>query len=128
NICPGPWAKTMRSLGEFRLDAVQKLPVRLQDLLRARDQRGAVGAVEALGDERATCLRVLDVEVLVQVEVRRGGLAVDAIALAPGVQLCEAVHWRFPSSATGGAMLPCRPCAPPSGRSLGRCSRAASTG
>src|SRR6184192_494027 len=76
NICPGPWAKTMRSLGEFRLDAVQKLPVRLQDLLRARDQRVAVGAVEALGDERATCLRVLDVEVLVQVEVRRGGLAV----------------------------------------------------
>src|SRR3954454_6322281 len=82
NMCPGPSAETVRSLGEFRLDAVKKLPVRPQDLLRACDQRVAVGAVETLCDEGAARLRVLDVELLVQVEIGRGGLAVDAVVLA----------------------------------------------
>ena len=54
----------------------------LQHVLGPRDQRLAVGAVEALRDERAAGSRVLDVELLVEVEVGGRLLGVDAVALA----------------------------------------------
>src|SRR5436190_4706814 len=85
NICPGLAAKTGPTLCVFRLDAVQKFPVGPQHVLGAGDEGDAIGAVKALGDERPAGGRVLDVELLVQVEVARRGLAVDAVALAqPG--------------------------------------------